>query len=238
MAASGPDQERLAALPDGVVLVPTPDDPESAGTWTLVVRDVLSVVLDEDDAGLIQPVFTSADRLAAWRPEGGCYVERPARWVFEVTAADPTGRVAVDRGSADELVLAPAEVAALAAGWVPGADGSTGEPGAGSSEVQVLVATPAEPLPDAVMAALREVLGGEPAVGSARLFLIDVGADRNLVVFVDLVPTDGEVDVDAVMTRIVTTVADHTSDAGGLRFQVVTPEWRETYDTGGIPIAP
>ena len=222
---------------DASLLVPTPDDPEAPGTWTLVERDVLSVLLDEDAEGLIQPVFTSVHHLEAWRPEGGCYVQRPARWVLGVAAADTTGRVAVDPGSPDPLVLGPSEVALLAEGLDPWAGAASAAAGAGG-EVPVLVATPTQPLPDDVTAAVHGALAAEPSVTSAKLFLIDAGSDRSTVVFVDLgAPLDGvEFDVGAVMTRVVQAVASRTSDATGLRFQIVTDDWRQTYEAGGIEI--
>lgn len=65
----------------------------------------------------------------------------------------------------------------------------------------------------------------EPAALSGRLLQLDVGSERQLVVFVDLAPSTSEADVSAIMSRLVDGVAARTPDAAGLRFMVVTPEW-------------
>lgn len=213
--------DRYRELVGTVLLAATPDDPEVPGRWTLVARDVLSVVMEEDDAGLLTPLFTSPAALARWRPEGGCYVERDAAWHFGVAASNPSGRVVIDPGSPASVVLEPAEVAALADGRVPGAGG------------QVLLATPLDPLPDDVAAAVRAALAAEPAVRSARLFLVDeTGGGPQPVVLVDLAADLA----DEVMGRVVVAVADRAPGAGGLRFGLVGDDLRAAYESGGLPL--
>lgn len=220
------DEDRYAGLIGSVLLAATPDEPETAGAWTLVERDVLSVLVEEDEHGLLTALFTFPGALARWRPEGGCYVERDAAWHFGVAAGDPEGRVVIDPGSDGSVVLGPAEVAALAEGRSPaGADPT------------MLVATPLEPLPDAVSAAVRGALADEAAVRSARLFLVDqTGAGPQPMVLVELAP---EVDADAVgevMGRVIGQIAARTDEAGGLTFGLVTDDWRTTYASGGLPL--
>lgn len=204
-----------------MLLAATPDDPEVPGRWTLVVRDVLTVVMEEDEAGLLTPLFRTTAALSRWRPEGGCYVEREAAWHFGVASSDPAGRVVIDPGSPGSVVLDPAEVAALAEGRVPGTGG------------QVLIATPVDPLPDAVTAAVRGALAAEPAVRSARLFLVDdTGQGPQPVVLVDL---DAE-GADEVMGRVVASIAARSPEAGGLRFGLVGDALRSAYESGGLPL--
>lgn len=221
------DEDPYEALIGSVLLAATPDPPAMSGTWEPVEREVVSVLMEEDEVGLLTPVFTSPDALARWRPEGGCYVEREAAWHFGVAAADPEGRVVVDPGSPSSVVLGPAEVAALAEGRSPGA--ASGGP--------MLIATPLDPLPGPVAEAVRLALGSEREVRSARLFLVDqTGAGPQPVVLVDVEPDlDGDA-IGAVMGRVMEDVAARTPDAGGLTFGLVTDDWRATYESGGLPL--
>lgn len=221
------DDETFGELLSTVLLVPTPDEPSVAGTWELVALDVLSMLMAEDEDGLLTPAFRTVEALSTWRPEGGTYVERDASWLFGVAAADETGRVGVDLGSPTELVVRPDQVAALAQGMVPGAAGAP---------TQILVSTPVDPLPAEVMTAAHDAIAAEAAASSARLFLLDVGAERKQVIFVDLAPETTEAEVPEVMGRIVNAIAAGTDEAGDLRLMVVTPEWREAYSSGGLPV--
>ncbi|HWJ62422.1 MAG TPA: SseB family protein [Acidimicrobiales bacterium] len=217
--------DRYGGLIGTTLLAATPDDPEVPGTWTLVESDVLSVLMDEDEAGLLSPVFTSAEALARWRPEGGCYVAREASWLFRVATADPEGRVVVDPGSPASVVLAPAEVAALAEDRSPAE--AVGAP--------VLIATPDRPLAAPVADGIEAALAREPSVRSARLFLFDqTGEGPQPMVMVDLAPGLGEAGIGEVMQRVVTGIGERTDQAGGLTFTVVTEEWRSTFESGGL----
>lgn len=219
--------DRYAGLVGTVLLAATPDDPEVPGTWTLVERDVLSVVMEEDADGLLTPLFTSPEALARWRPEGGCYVERDAAWHFDVARSDPSGRVVIDPGSPPSVVLDPAEIAVLAEGRSPA---DVGGP-------QVLIATPADPLPEPVAAAVHAALATEPAVRSARLFLVDQGGNGpRLMVVVELARSLDAQEVEGVMGRVVAEIGARTADAGGLTFTVVTDEWRPTFEGGGLAL--
>jgi hypothetical protein len=219
-------EDRYEALVGTVLLAATPDAPEVPGEWTLVERDVLSVLMEEDERGLLTPVFTSPEALARWRPEGGCFAERDAAWHFGLAAGDPEGRVVVDPGSPSSVVLAPAEVAALAEGRSPAAAGTP-----------MLIATPVAPLPAEVAAAVRSAFAAEAIVRSGRLFLVDqTGAGPQPLVLVELDPgVDGEA-VDTAMGRVIEAVTAHTDQAGGLTFGLVTDEWRATYESGGIAL--
>lgn len=219
----------IERLLGSTLLVPTPDGPGAPGSWEMVEREVLSMLMAEDDLGLLAPAFTSVDALAVWRPEGGTYVERDAEWFFGVAAADESGRVVIDLGSPSAVFLGPAEVAALAAGVAP----ATGAP---TDSVLVLVSTPLDPLPPEVTAAMHDVVAAERSVLSARLLQLDVGAERQQVVFVDLAKDLGESEVGDVMTRIIDGIVARTAEAAGLRFMVVTPEWRQPYESGGIEV--
>lgn len=223
MAADG---DRYARLIGTVLLAATPDEPEVAGEWTLVERDVLSVVMEEDADGLLTPLFTSADALVQWRPDGGCCVERDAAWHFGVASSDPSGRVVIDPGSPSAMVLGPAEVAALAEGRSPAEAGGA-----------MLIATPIDPLPGPVDEAVRAALAAEDGVRSARLFLVDqTGEGPQPMVFVELVDDVAGGAVNEVMGRVIEGIAARTEDAGGLTFGLVTDEWRATYDSGGLSI--
>ena len=216
---------RYDGLVGTVLLAATPDDPVVAGTWILVTTEVLSVVMEEDELGLLTPLFTSPEALTRWRPEGGCYAERPAAWHFGVAASDPSGRVAIDPGSPSSVVLEPAEVAILAQGRSP-ADAGSGA---------VLIATPVESLPEPVAVAVREALAAEAAVRSARLFLVDAtGTGTQPMVMVELDPGLDDAGIGEAMGRLVQDVAARSDEAGGLTFTVVTDEWRSTYEAGGI----
>lgn len=221
------DGDRYEGLIGTVLLAATPDDPEVPGTWTLVERDVLTVVMEEDELGLLTPLFTTGDALARWRPEGGCFVARDAAWHFGVAASDPEGRVVIDPGSPSSVVLAPDEVAALAQGRSP-AEGAA---------PAILIATPLDPLPPEVDAAVREALGAEPAVRSARLFLVDrSGTGPQPTVMVDLDPGLDPAAVEVAMGRVVEGVAARTEAAGGLTFALVSEDWQPIYDAGGIEL--
>ena len=114
---------------------------------------------------------------------------------------------------------------------------ASGDEVVGEAQARALVATPTEDLPQAIEAALRDVLGAESVVRSARLFVVDEGdggAPRP-VVFVDVGSVPDEVAADA-MGRIVQALASRAPDAAGLRLALVTPPWRATYASGGRPV--
>lgn len=223
-------------LLDRTLLLPTPDDPEEAGHWTLVERDVLTMLMEEDELGLLTPAFTDPAALERWRPEGGCHVARDAAWVFGLVAGDPEGRLVIDPGSPSALVLGPAEVATLAAGTGDGPGGDDELAGAALVGAGTfLLATPLEPLPPEVDAAVRAALAAEPAVRSAKLFLFDqTGAGPLPSVFVDLDPT---ADPNDVMPRVVGRI-DEAGVAGGLTFTLVIDAVRADYEAGGLPLVP
>lgn len=228
-----PDPERLQQLLAAVLLVPTPDEPVEPGRWTVEPVEVLSVLMVEEADGLAMPGFTSLEALSRWRPDGGTCAERDATWLLGVASADPEGRVLIDPGSPDALVLEPGVVAALAAGQVPGQISGQG-PGEGEVAASVLVATPSEPLEPAVQDAVAAALADEPLVASARLLIVDDGSgEQPLVVMVDLGDQDPAV-VDGAMQRIVAAIAARTDQAAGLRFSVVSDPWRASYESGGI----
>ena len=136
-----------------------------------------------------------------------------------------------DPGGAAALA---AEIAALAAGWVPGApEGDGGEGGA-----QVLVATPVDPLPPEVTEAVRTAVEGEPDVVRAALYLVELpGRDDPRTVVITFAPdVDQATVVPEAMGRIVEAVAAGTDAAAGLTFVVATPEWGTTFDEGGIEV--
>ena len=229
------DASTLRRILGSMVLVPTPDDPTEAGRWTPIELDVVSVPMIEDDLGLVMPGFTSLEALARWRPEGGTCVEREATWLLGVASADETGRVAIDPGSDDEVLLEAWEIASLLAGVVPGEEAAA--PAGSDAGPSVLIATPAEGLAAPVQAAVVAVLSGEPLVASARLLLVDDdGQGPHPVVMVDLGDLTDPAEVDATMQRVVARIAASTDDAAGLRFAVVDDQWRSAYEGGGLAL--
>ena len=70
---------------------------------------------------------------------------------------------------------------------------------------------------------------------SARLLLIDsTGQGPQPVVMVELAEGTTPEAVDEIMPRVVEAIAARTESAGGLTFAVVTDEWRDAYESGGI----
>ncbi|MFN8016521.1 MAG: SseB family protein [Acidimicrobiales bacterium] len=233
-------------LLDATVLVPTPDPPSLAGTVELVVLDVVTAALHEDEAGLAFPAFTSREAVLRWRPEGAVCVERPGRWAVELAAVGPDGRLAVDPGSPRAVLLGAAELAAVLAGGAgdggdPGGPGGPGDPGdlAGGSPagIGVLVASPAVGLADDVAAAVSAAVAAEPAATSARHVVVDQGDGTPgpcvAVAFDEQVGAD---QVAAAMGRIVAGVAARTSAAAGLTFIVAAGELRPLVDGSGSEV--
>lgn len=225
----------MAALLEAELLLVTPDAPAEAGTAEVVAVDVVSMVMADDGEGhAVIPAFTGTDAALAWQPDGVSCAVRPALELLRIAVADTEGKVGIDLGSPAELVLEPAEIAALAEGWVPGApEGDGGEGGA-----QVLVATPVDPLPPEVTEAVRTAVEGEPDVVRAALYLVELpGRDDPRTVVITFAPdVDQATVVPEAMGRIVEAVAAGTDAAAGLTFVVATPEWGTTFDEGGIEV--
>src|SRR6478735_1659743 len=101
----------------------------------------------------------------------------------------------------------------------------------------VLLATPDEPLPDAVAAAVRGALGVHPEVRSARLFLVDdSGAGPQPLVMIELDAGLDAASLTVLQDWLATEVASRTDEAAGLRFAWVTDAWRATYESGGLAL--
>lgn len=228
----------LAALLDAELLLVTPDAPAEPGTAEVVAVDVLSMVMADDGEGhAVVPAFTGLDAALAWQPDGVVCAARPALELLRIAAADTEGMVGIDLGSPGELVLVPQEIAALAEGWVPGAEAAgDGDPTGGGG--QILVATPTDPLPPQVADAVRAAVDAEPHVVRAALFLIEQpGRDDPRTVVITFAPdVDQALVVPEVMGRVVQAVAAGTDAAAGLTFVVATPEWGTTFDEGGIEL--
>ena len=225
------DLAAARAVLDGTVLVPTPDAPSQPGTVAVEARDVVTAALHEDDDGLAFAAFTSPDAVLRWRPEGAVCVERPARWAAELAAVDPAGRLAIDPGSADAVVLGPADLASLLLG------GAEEDGGAGAGAPQVLVASPSVPLGPEVSAAVAVAVAAEPAATSARHVVVDQGdGTPGPCVAVAFDPDAAPEAVGAAMARIVAGVADRSADAAGLTFVVSEGPLRPSLDAAGTEV--
>ncbi|MEZ5183109.1 MAG: SseB family protein [Acidimicrobiales bacterium] len=222
------DRARLVALLGGDLLVPTPDPPSVPGGCEVVEPEQLVVAMHEDEAGLALPAFTSGEALLRWRPEGGVCAARDGWAVAELAAVDAEGRLAIDPGSPDELLVPVLELVPLLQARSVGADPAT----VGASPY--LVAASSEPLPAEVADALRTVLADGPEVEGAHLVLIDDGGGSpGRCVAVRLV--EGT-DPATAMPALVDAVAAATSGAAGLPFVVEPAALRSAIEASGTDL--
>jgi hypothetical protein len=226
--ADAGDRARLVGLLDGELLVPTPDPPSTAGACEVVEPEQLVVALHEDEVGLAFPAFTSPEALLRWQPDGGTCATRAGWAVAELAAVDAEGRLAIDPGSPDALLVPVAELVPLLEAQAVGADPAA--VGGGS----YLVAASSEPLTDDVAAVIRTVLLAAPAVQAAHLVVLDDGTGSpGRCLAVRLVDST---DPAAVMPGIVEAIAASTDDAGGLTFVLEPPALRAAIEASGTDL--
>lgn len=217
MSDDSSSRARFATLLDVELLVPTPDPPSVAGACEVVEPEQLLVAMHEDDLGLAFPAFTSAEAFLRWQPAGGIVARRLGRVIGELAAIDEQGRVVIDAGSSDELVVGSSELRSILVADAVGAD-----PAAGEATGHVLVAASSDPLDAATAAAVGGALRSEPAVLAAHLVVIDDGSGGpGRCIALELL--EG-VDPAEVMPSIVEAVADAAPSAASLTFTVVAGE--------------
>lgn len=158
------------ALLNTTLVAATPNAPAEERSWTADEGDEFALVMLDSDEGPVLPVFTNADRLLEWQPQGSGYVAVPSRALFEMAAASGAERLDINPGSATRGSIVRNELEALARGRVP-----LGESEIVAEETEVRIGRAAEPPSEDVVAAVRGAVASEEHAIAAWLFLMQHG---------------------------------------------------------------